>query len=273
MKTLLTLPAAVLACYFSVAQNSPGGPSSHPSSQPTSQPSGQPTGQPASPPSSQPQGPPPSPPPSQPLSHEDSLVLAEANVHTQSPIQPELAVIPDSVAKPQPRVLSFSAVIAAVLEDFPYNLRNITGELVLAQGEFENYASLVALSDEGNCIVTRYHSVDDTTASWQAKMFTADEFSKAEKVYHDLYKKLRGCSMKLVDGSVIYLNGVYEPAKEEAAFTTSTLRLETGDWRYKDVKIELEMVYLLTDWSININIISKKRDDEVGGGHVGALMQ
>jgi hypothetical protein len=39
----------------------------------------------------------------------------------------------------------------------------------------------------------------------------------------------------------------------------------TGDWRYKDVKVELELVYLLADWAVNINIVSKLRDDEVGG--------
>jgi hypothetical protein len=40
----------------------------------------------------------------------------------------------------------------------------------------------------------------------------------------------------------------------------------TGDWRYKDVKVELELVYLLADWAVNINIVSKLRDDEVGNG-------
>jgi hypothetical protein len=39
----------------------------------------------------------------------------------------------------------------------------------------------------------------------------------------------------------------------------------TGDWRYKEVKVELELVYLLADWAVNINIVSKRRDDEIGG--------
>jgi hypothetical protein len=53
--------------------------------------------------------------------------------------------------------------------------------------------------------------------------------------------------------------------EKRGSFTTSTLRLMTGDWRYKDVKVELELVYLLADWAVNINIVSKLRDDEVGG--------
>jgi hypothetical protein len=195
-----------------------------------------------------------------PLTHEDSLVLAEANLR----ITDSLTQV-DSILHTRIRVLSFPATINAVLKDFPYNLRNITGELVLAQGEFENYASIVELPGAENCIVTRYHSADDTTASWQAKMFSGDDFGQAAKVYHELFRQLQGCYLQLVDGSIVYLRGDWEPAKESASFTTSTLRLITGDWRYRDVKVELELVYQLADWAVHINIVTKKRDDEVGG--------
>ena len=188
-----------------------------------------------------------------PLDHADSLVMRDAGLLT--------------------RVQPFPEVIQAVLQDFPFNLRNITGELVLAQGEFENYASIVQLQEAEFCIITRYHSADDTTVSWQAKMYNSDAFEKAARQYRELYKKLETCYLKLVDGSIIYLQGVWEPAREDASFTTSTLRLTTGDWRYKEVKVELELVYLMDEWDVNINIVTKKRDDEVGGGGVGDLMK
>ncbi len=44
-----------------------------------------------------------------------------------------------------PASRSFPEVIDAVLRDFPNNLQHITGDLVLAQGEIENYASTVSL--------------------------------------------------------------------------------------------------------------------------------
>jgi hypothetical protein len=193
------------------------------------------------------------------LTREDSLVLAEASGGMAEA---------DSQLRARVRVLSFPAAIDAILGDFPYNLRHITGELVLAQGEFENYASMVSVPDAQSCIVTRYHSVDDTTASWQAKMFSSDDYDLAARQYQELFRKLKTCYVRLVDGSIINLEGVWEPAREGASFTTSTLRLMTGDWRYKEVKVELELVYQLADWAVNINIVSKKRDDEVGGGIV-----
>jgi hypothetical protein len=156
---------------------------------------------------------------------------------------------------------SFHGVIDSVLRDFPYNLRHITGDLELAQGEFENYESTVVLPGAEHCIITRWHSIDDTTASWQAQMFKGEDFSEASKRYHELFRDLKGCYLKLVDGSVFYLAGDWEPAKEDMPFTTSTLRVQTGDERYREVKVEVEMIYLVTDWTVNVNIVNKKRDD------------
>jgi len=169
---------------------------------------------------------------------------------------------PQTVSDPA----TFPSVIDAVLRDFPHNLQHITGELVLAQGEFEHYASVLALPESQRCIITRWHSTQDTTVSWQAAMITTDEFSKADHVYRELYRKLQQCYIQLTDGTVVYLKGVWEPAKESAAFTTSTLRVAVDDQRYKEVRVELELVYQLAEWGVNINIFSKKPDDEVAKG-------
>ena len=203
-----------------------------------------------------------------PLNREDSLVLAEAGrpvIRMDSAAFTDSAARADSVLRTRVRVVAFHSAIDSVLRDFPYNLRHITGEVVLAQGEFENYASLVMVPEAQSCVVTRYHSADDTTASWQAKMFTGDDFDEANREYQQLYRQLKTCYVKLVDGSIVYLDGKWEPAKSGVSFTTSTLRLMTGAWQYREVKVELELVYLVADWDVNINIVSKRRDDEVGG--------
>lgn len=167
------------------------------------------------------------------------------------------------------RTLELPAVIDAVLQDFPNNLRHISGGLVMAQGEFENYASLLTPADAEDCMVTRWHSRRDTTASWQARIFTSDDYATAEKRYRRLYTQLKACHMTLADSSLIPLEGTWEPAKEEVAFTTSTLRLKTNDWRYSDVKIELELIYQLADWAVQINIVNKRPDDAVGVVNTG----
>ena len=159
---------------------------------------------------------------------------------------------------------SFSKVMEAVVHDFPNNYRNICGDLVLEQAEIENYASLVQLPGASECMVTRYHSLEDTTASWQAKMFRSEDFKEVSQQYKELYRQLKACYLRLVDGSIIYMNADWEAPTEEKPFVMSTLRLATGDWRYKEMKIDLEMVYQFPEWTININVSGKKKDSLEG---------
>jgi hypothetical protein len=171
----------------------------------------------------------------------------------------------DSILHPTlVRVVPFVDAIDAVLGDVPNNLRYVTGELLLAEGGTDSYVSLVAVPGAKNCIVMRYHSVEDTTASWQAKMFCSGDFGAASRTYQQLFQQLKVCYLRMPDGSIYYLEGTWEPAREGVTFTTSTLKLRTADQRFRDVEVELELVYQLADWAVNINIVTKKPDNEVG---------
>jgi len=179
--------------------------------------------------------------------------------------QADSAARADSVLHHTPvRVVPFADAIDAVLSDLPNNLRYVTGELLLAEGETDSYVSLVAVPDAVHCTVTRYHSVEDTTSSWQAKMYSGGDFGAASRKYAQLFQQLKVCYVRLPDGSVYYLEGKWEPAREGITFTTSTLKVKTADQRFRDVEVELELVYQLADWAVNINIVTKKPDDEVG---------
>jgi hypothetical protein len=170
-------------------------------------------------------------------------------------------------ARAQTQTLSpaFGNAIDSILHDFPQNLRHITGDLVLAQGEFENYSSTVVLPGAEDCLITRWHSTGDTTASWQAKMYSGGDFAAAEKCYKQLFHELKHCYLRLQDSSLVFLEGDLAPAKEEATFTSSTLRLGIDEWRYRQVQVDVELVYLLADWAVRINIISKPPDEMPGG--------
>jgi hypothetical protein len=194
-----------------------------------------------------------------------NLTLAAAVAASFSCVaQVDSAARADSILLSRVRVVAFPDAIDAVLNDLPNNLRFVTGVLVLAEGEVDRYASLVVVPDAENCVITRYHSMVDTTASWQAKMFSGGDFGAASRKYQQLYMQLKTCYVRLPDGSMYYLDGDWEPAREAITFTTSTLRVRTNDQRFRDVKVELELVYQLADWAVNINIVTKKPDNEVG---------
>jgi hypothetical protein len=190
--------------------------------------------------------------------------LAQAQADSVTRAGMDSAARRDSILHARIRVVPFVDAINAVLGDLPNNLRFVTGELLLAEGEVDNYASLVAVPEAENCIVTRYHSVEDTTASWQAKMFSGGDYDAAARKYAQLYQQLKTCYVRLPDGSIYFLEGMWAPAREGIRFTTSTLKVKTSDERFRDVMVQLELVNQLSDWAVNINIVTKKPDDEVG---------
>lgn len=155
---------------------------------------------------------------------------------------------------------AFSQAISSILKDFSDNFHNISGELLLSQGEIDNYECKVKMPGAEECFITRYHSEEDATASWQAKMYQDESFKNASARYRDLYRQLKGCYLQTVDGTLLYVKGEWEEPNEGKAFVSSLFRVITGDERYKDVQIELEMRYQLPEWIINISIASKKKD-------------
>jgi hypothetical protein len=159
-----------------------------------------------------------------------------------------------------PAASPFPKAMEAVLNDYTGNFYHISGALVAKEVETESYASTVQLPGAAGCLVTRYHSKEDITASWQAKMFRSEAFAMAAKQYRELYNRLKSCYLRLQDGSSIYLKGEWEEPKEEKSFTVSTFRLTTTDLRYSELKIDLEILYQLDQWVVNINVVSKRKD-------------
>lgn len=160
------------------------------------------------------------------------------------------------------RTSSFSKAFAEVLLDYPNNFHNISGELILSQGEYEHYASLISLPGSKSCIIGRYHSVADSTASWQAVMYSHEEFEIAAKEYRNIFRQLKASPVTLVDGSKIFLVGEMPELDESLDFTIATFIFPTADMRYRNFKVELEMLYSMHEWVINLNLVRRKKDEE-----------
>ena len=157
---------------------------------------------------------------------------------------------------------SFSKSLQSVLEDYPNNFHNISGEAILEQGEAEQYASTVQLPGAEACIIGRYHSVIDTTASFQAIMFRSEEFEEAAKQYKSIYKQLKSSPIVLVDGSKLYFKSEYSEPDNSFDFIVSTFTFPSHDRRFMGFRIDLELVYIMNEWTVNINMGRKKDDTE-----------
>jgi len=158
--------------------------------------------------------------------------------------------------------ISFSKSLQSVLEDYPNNFHNISGETIIEQGEAEQYESTVQLPGSEVCLIGRYHSVIDTTASFQAIMSRAEEFEDAAKQYRALYKQIKASPIVMVDGSKIYFKCDFSEPDNSLDFTVSTFTFPTQDRRFLGFRINLELVYIMNEWTVSINMGRKKDDTE-----------
>ena len=160
------------------------------------------------------------------------------------------------------RSISFSKSLQSVLEDYPNNFYNISGETIIEQGEAEQYESTVQLPGAEVCLIGRYHSVIDTTASFQAIMFRTEEYEDAAKQYRAIYKQIKTSPIVMVDGSKVYFQCEYSEPDNSLDFAVSTFTFPTQDRRFMGFRINLEMVYLMNEWTVSINMGKKKEDTE-----------
>jgi hypothetical protein len=156
----------------------------------------------------------------------------------------------------------FNSALEKIVSDFRYNFKNITGDTLNNPGEVETYSSKVVLPGTTECVINKYHSAKDTTASWQAIAYKGDNYKEAVKVYKNAFRLLNKSRMQLADRSVLGFTGEMEQPKEDLRFTESTLRLDSDDIRYKRFTAEVELLLNYTEWQVNINLSNKKPDTE-----------
>ncbi|ULQ57504.1 hypothetical protein KJS94_04735 [Flavihumibacter rivuli] len=164
--------------------------------------------------------------------------------------------------KPDP---SFNQAVQTIFFDLKDNFRGIQGELLVDEAEYEKFASTVQLPGAMECLITRFHSVIDTTASWQATMLVTEEFEEAASLYKQLCNQMKQVKLKMVDGSIVYFKTDIEPVSGTRRFSTSVFTIPYYDPRMADAKVEVELVSYLTEFRVQVNIHTKKKDDQIGG--------
>jgi hypothetical protein len=152
----------------------------------------------------------------------------------------------------------FNAALEKIVRDFRHNFNNITGEKLYSQGEVDSYESTVKLPGASNCYVNRYHSVTDTTASWQAELYSGEDYKEAIKIYRNTFRLLNKSKMQQVDRSVMTFSGNLEEPVETIRFATSTLTLDVDDRRYRNFVAEVELISSYNGFLVNVSLHAKR---------------
>ena len=155
----------------------------------------------------------------------------------------------------------FSETLARLVENYQTNYGNIQGPALTPDEDRDIFESTLRLPGASQCVIYRFHSVEDTTASWQAILYTGEDFKEASKIYKTTYRHLKQTKFKdgLTQNS---LEGDISSPTESIRFTTSLLRPAVRSGIYKNFIAEIEMINTMDGWIVQLNLHSRKDDDE-----------
>jgi hypothetical protein len=151
-----------------------------------------------------------------------------------------------------------------VIADFPKEFANLKGEVVNTNPQTIEYASLLSFKSAEQNTITQY-SGKQPVYSWQALMFTVEEFEDAAKKYKALYKQLKGMSLTLNRDYTYGLSGEYDAPDDSKKFSTTVFHLLPNASNLPKVKVELSLQYELLEWKIYLMVYQKEREDAERG--------
>ena len=176
------------------------------------------------------------------------LLIVNANAQFYKPLLPSPA---------------FSENLGKITQAFRNNYYQIQGEALPSQEDVDVYRSSVALPGAKQCVIYRFHSKTDTTASWQGIMYTGDSYKDALKQYKNTCRLVDKCRVKFADNTAASFTGKIDEPETELRFVSSLFTLNTKDAVYDHFYAEVEMVNLTFDqWEVRLNLQSKKEDTE-----------
>ncbi len=181
-----------------------------------------------------------------------TLSIALLLIQTSSHAQPINNTSPED---------QFSAIIARVVENYQTNYGNIQGAALPADDDRDIFQSTIKLPGATQCVIYRFHSVEDTTASWQAILFSGEDFKEASRIYKNTFRQLKQARFK--EGMTQHsLKGEMVAPTESLRFTTSILRPSGETAIYKNFIAEIEMINTVDGWIVQLNLHSRKDDNK-----------
>jgi hypothetical protein len=165
--------------------------------------------------------------------------------------------------KPGSVSAEFSDNLNKIVLAFRTNFHQIQGDALPPEAETDVYRSNVSLPGSIQTFIYRFHSVIDTTASWQALMFQGDNYTDALKAYKNTSRLLNKSRLMFPGKSPVGFSGKLNEPDVNVAFANSSFKLDIDDPAYVRFYAEIEMVNTGFDsWEVHLNLHNKKADTE-----------
>lgn len=155
----------------------------------------------------------------------------------------------------------FTADMKKVIEDYPSRFIHIMGEVKVQHEQTTEYECNLKINGAEEATITRYSSKRDGVVSWDAVMFTTDDFEDAKKKYKSYFSQLNNLGVTLGNDH-FKLRGVYEIPVEDKKFNSILFAIEPTAPDIKKVKVELTLQYKAPmDWQVKVLVYDRERED------------
>jgi len=158
---------------------------------------------------------------------------------------------------------AFTESLTKITADFRNNYYQLQAEQLASQDDMDTYRSAVMVPGAKHCVIYRFHSKIDTTASWQAIMYEGDSYNEALKIYKNTCRLVDKSNIKLAGNVSAGFSGKMDQPDAGLRFVSSSYKLNSKDPAYDKFYAEVELVNINFDqWEVHLNLQNKKDDAE-----------
>lgn len=155
---------------------------------------------------------------------------------------------------------SFSVNFEKIVLSYRSNFHNIQGEAIPSENEKLAFHSTMTLPGTLHAMINRYHSKQDTSASWLAVLYTGTEYKSALKHYKSICRQIN----KFRVAGVGVFKGDYEDPDPNLRFAGTSYKMESDDKLYKNFYAEVDMVMNADEeWEVYVSLVRKKDDQDM----------
>lgn len=158
---------------------------------------------------------------------------------------------------------NFTDSLARVVTDFRSNFRHIEGQRLQEGYDADIFKSIASVPGSFDCTIYRYHSIKDSSASWQGIMYRGENYKEALKAYKNTYRLLKRAKLLPTDQIGMEFYGEMDEPKEGVTFAQTVLRAHSSDPFYNKFVAETELVSFYDKWEVHLNLHNKTDDTTI----------